>query len=394
MKKRRPEDAPAEQALSGTIAIGTYDGALLVINAADGRQVFGYAPHIGCVKALHCSNIGRMASGGTDNVVRLFNVAKGVELGELQEHEDTVSCLEFWGTTTLVTGGSDGQLCVWRCKDFELLYKCKAHKTGISSVSVHPSGRLAATAGKDASIRLWDLSRGTNAAHLTIEAAADLVVWSPTGKALAVLGQKEVLLVDTATSAVAKYQDPAASSFMLVPLTAVDFLSDDAMLVGDGKGSLRVFTLASNDKASLSQVCSLSRSQEGKSGPSGRVKAISRFPDSSGQAAGFFAVGMSTGSIDVWQCKSAATPADSLTSSSFQCIRTIDTGARLTCLAVWAGTAQSKSKEAEPQVTEGLKAELQPLTAADVGAKVTLEEDTPTNGVGQKKKRKKATPKE
>ena len=71
---------PLDQAIgslhSGTIAIGTYDGALLVLSAADGKQKFGYAPHIGCVKSLHCSQVGRLASGGADNMVRLFNLAK------------------------------------------------------------------------------------------------------------------------------------------------------------------------------------------------------------------------------------------------------------------------------------------------------------------------------
>ena len=40
--------------------------------------------------------------------MKLFDLARGVELGELQEHEDAVCALMFWGSH-LITGCNDGQ---------------------------------------------------------------------------------------------------------------------------------------------------------------------------------------------------------------------------------------------------------------------------------------------
>ena len=46
--------------------VGTYDGGLLGFGL-DGLQRFGYAPHLGCIKALHCTEAGKLATGATDN---------------------------------------------------------------------------------------------------------------------------------------------------------------------------------------------------------------------------------------------------------------------------------------------------------------------------------------
>eukprot|EP00434_Breviolum_minutum_P002312 symbB.v1.2.002040.t1/scaffold105.1/size328853/6 len=75
-------------ATAATVVVGTYDGGLLGFGLEDGVQRFGYAPHVGCVKAVHCTETGKLATGATDNSVRLFDLAKGVEMGELQEHEE------------------------------------------------------------------------------------------------------------------------------------------------------------------------------------------------------------------------------------------------------------------------------------------------------------------
>lgn len=40
----------------------------------------------------------------------------------------TISCLEFYGTSHLISGGEDGLMCVWRTKKWECLKTIKAHK--------------------------------------------------------------------------------------------------------------------------------------------------------------------------------------------------------------------------------------------------------------------------
>mmetsp|Transcript_45997 Transcript_45997/g.127727 ORF Transcript_45997/g.127727 Transcript_45997/m.127727 type:complete len:444 (-) Transcript_45997:391-1722(-) len=340
------------------LVLGTYDGALLGLGAEKGEQLFGYAPHVGCVKAVHCSKLGRLASGGTDHSVRLFDLGKGVELGELQEHQDSVTCVEFWGITTLVTGGEDGQMYIWRSSDWELLLKFRAHKAGVASTAVHPSGRMMASSGRDRTVRLWDLTRGTSAAYLTPDGdPPEVIQWSSSGDVLATLGPKELCTVCPKSGAIATYRDPSSSGFTRVSLTAVLFLSDRALLVGDGQGELRILE-RSVDGSGLVETCRL-RSESRR----GRVKALVRGGgDLGGSVAnGWFVAGFSSGLVETWRCAGPASAAGAPELKHFTLVKSIDTSVRLTCLTVctppggariWEAAEEGKDDECEEEEEE------------------------------------------
>lgn len=102
----------------------------------------------------------------------------------------TITCLEFYGSSHLLSGGEDGLLCVWNSKKWQCLKSIKAHKYAdrdaadkrkllcqlsfflgcgstkpscplfflrgsVTSLSVHPSGKLALTVGADQTLR-WN----------------------------------------------------------------------------------------------------------------------------------------------------------------------------------------------------------------------------------------------
>lgn len=330
---------------AGTVVIGTYDGALLGLRGDTGKQIFGYAPHAGCVKAVTCSAAGRLATGGTDHSVRLFDLAKGLELGELQEHDDTVCCLEFWGSTSILTGGVDGQVCVWRCSDWELLLKFRAHKAALSDIAVHPSGRMVASAGKDSSVRLWDLTRGTSAAIVSTEEPCDTLLWSPQGGRLAALSAGSVCLVDMSLGgAVATFRSPEASGLMRVALSAIMFLREGEVLVGDGKGVLRVFTFKVGEPPELTEACRLEDDADRV-----RVKALARSAGGGEVARGDvlpFVLGTSSGRVELWRFTAPA-PSKAPSTEHFSRLRVVNTAVRLTCLAYWQGTAHAASRADE-----------------------------------------------
>eukprot|EP00929_Paragymnodinium_shiwhaense_P043760 TRINITY_DN22488_c0_g1_i1.p1 TRINITY_DN22488_c0_g1~~TRINITY_DN22488_c0_g1_i1.p1 ORF type:complete len:445 (-),score=97.26 TRINITY_DN22488_c0_g1_i1:116-1450(-) len=343
-----------EVPIGSVLSVGTYEGGLLGLHGADGRQLFGFASHIGCIKASHCSVLGRMATGGTDHAVRLYDLAKGVELGELQEHANSVVCVEFWGTTTLVTGDDDGYLCVWRSTDWELLLKYRGHKTSLAAIAIHPSGRLMASAGRDRGVRLWDLTRGTSAANLELtgehKESPEALQWSPSGDLLSVLAPRELLAVRARTGETVGYRDPNSSGLMRISLTASLWLSDSLLLLGDGKGDTRILELPSAGKGqNIVEVGRLGEGLEAASRPRARVKSLRRGGglDSATLAEGWFAVGYSNGVAEIWSC-SSGTP-----QPTFKLLRSVDTGIRLTTMALWPGpdaaaaAKASASKKAE-----------------------------------------------
>ncbi|CAJ1429416.1 unnamed protein product [Effrenium voratum] len=342
-----------------------YDGGLLGFGL-DGAQRFGYAPHVGCVKAVHCNQAGKLATGATDNSVKLFDLARSVELGELQEHEDSVACLQYW-QNTLVTGGSDGQVCIWRCGDYELLLKFKGHKAAVTCLAIHPSGRMMASAGRDQRLQLWDLTRGTSAAHLTME-GLEALEWSPDGERIAALSPKELTAVEVKDpSSAASFKDASSAGFMRVSFTAVAWLSPHLLALGDAKGAVRVL----RHGAELVEVCQLPETEKGTPAP--RVKALLARD-------GRLLVGMSAGQVEVWGFILAKAAPE------FEKLRVVDTKSRLTCLTAWfQAAADAGLKKKQPESKKLVK------PAAKAGktgkaAKTSKAGKAPAKLVGKKQK--------
>jgi len=352
------DDGDQQEESLGTVVLGTYEGGLIGLNVEDGKQVFGYAPHVGCVKALHSASSGKLASGGSDHFVRLFDLSNGTELGDLQEHDSTVACIEFWGSTTLVTGSDDGFVCIWRTHDFELLLKFRAHKLAVAAFAIHPSGRLLATAGRDRSVRLWDLTRGTSAASLKVDVVAEALKWSPSGTLVAVQTASEIVVVDAKTGETASWKDPSASAFMRVTISAAMFLTDQALLVGDGKGDLRVLRMKAvfgQDSCELEEVFKLPADEKRS-----RVKALSSLSgelgsDSTGSEQSLLiAVGTTNGRAELWQfvfagknAKNGGGTSKLMKPDMFERLWAMETNTRLTCLSLWlrpAGEAEEGRK--------------------------------------------------
>ena len=55
-------------------------------------------------------------------------------------------------------------------------------QSGVTDVSIHPSGKLALSIGKDRKLVTWNLIKGRSAYVTNIKDMANFVKWSPTGR--------------------------------------------------------------------------------------------------------------------------------------------------------------------------------------------------------------------
>ncbi len=126
-------------------------------------------------------------SGGMDEHIRIYDLRKRAEAGELLHHKGTITALGFVGSSHLLSGSEDGMVCIWRVYDWSLLHILGGHKGAVTAVALHPSGKLALSTGRDRSLRLWDLVKGRCAYITKLEVVAESVKWSEDGEAYALL---------------------------------------------------------------------------------------------------------------------------------------------------------------------------------------------------------------
>ncbi|PVU84630.1 hypothetical protein BB559_007511 [Furculomyces boomerangus] len=150
--------------------------------------------HIGCITTV---GIGGkfLASGSTDEVVKLFDLKRQKELGSLHEHTGTITKIEFYGSSHCLSAATDGSICIYRTKDWELLKILKGHLKEVTDISIHPTGRLAISVSRDRTAVLWNLLTGQKALRIKLKSVGELVRWNNAGDKYGIVSQDNTVSV-------------------------------------------------------------------------------------------------------------------------------------------------------------------------------------------------------
>ena len=176
---------------------------------------------------------GFIASGGADDLIRVWhhNPDGGTaDLGTLAGHEGSVSCLAFHGPssasepTRLVSGGVDGNLIIWSVGQWDSLKTLKAHRGGVTALSLHHSGLVAMTAGADSHIAMWDMKKGRVAHKTKQRVKPDILQFTPSGGAFATVSGSRLTLTSAETGAVTGVFD-APKRAMCLAMAGADTLA-------------------------------------------------------------------------------------------------------------------------------------------------------------------------
>ncbi|MDB4968210.1 MAG: serine/threonine protein kinase, partial [Myxococcales bacterium] len=184
-----------------TIASGSHDGTVKLWNARTGAAIAALAGHAGTVGAVlfapdgktlytadassvqvwdvsshqqlrklvgHPAQVSsvavtpdgkRLASGGFDGTVRLWDAATGKALLVLTHGAGArVFSVSFSPDGSQLAGsGSDGLINIWNASDGTLLQTLKGHRGGVDRVAFAPDGQTVASVGDDRTLRVWSL---------------------------------------------------------------------------------------------------------------------------------------------------------------------------------------------------------------------------------------------
>jgi WD40 repeat protein len=102
----------------------------------------------------------RLATGGDDNTVKIWDVASGRELLTLRGHTAEVYTVAFspdgrW----IASAGEDSTVKIWDARTGERVRSFRGHSALVASVAFSPDARQLFSGSRDHTVKGWDLTQ-------------------------------------------------------------------------------------------------------------------------------------------------------------------------------------------------------------------------------------------
>jgi WD40 repeat protein len=228
------------------LATGGSDNTVRLWDAATGKELLKLAGGGNSVNSVACSPDGRtLAVGSHPGLIQLIDLKTRAEHRLTLDGRDcSVGALDFSPDGKLLASGdSEGHLRLWDPGTRKPVRQMTVPQRAIFCVAFSPGGKLLASGSSDAVVRLWDPASGKEKLALTVpEALGAGPVWSPDGRSLVWSDSGGgIRLLEVSTGKVrCRLQGHSSSVF------AIAFAPDGRRLVSGGGGvdsSVRVWPL-------------------------------------------------------------------------------------------------------------------------------------------------------
>ncbi|KAL7606681.1 hypothetical protein Lser_V15G15537 [Lactuca serriola] len=149
--------------------------------------IFSFPSHLSPIKSVAVA--GSVAvSGGSDDTIKIYDLSTSSEVGSLNDPTATVTSLALYTPPSLssfprnlFSAYDDGNISLYDADPFVHLKTMKIHKKGVNDLSVHPSGKLALTVGRDSCLAMVNLVRGRRSFCCSLGKEASMVKFDCSG---------------------------------------------------------------------------------------------------------------------------------------------------------------------------------------------------------------------
>lgn len=243
------------------LALAYADSPTWLFDAATGEPLFsmeGFADRMvdeffrGQYSVSFSPDSSRLATGGADGFAHIWDVETGERLLAIDAHDPAVATgggTSFGATAVrfspdgsrLASGGSDGWVRVWDAQTGEELFSFMANEIGVRYMEYSPDGRLLATAGESETANIWDAQTGEELHSLPgHRILVYRLAFSPDGSLLATGDYGGLVKVWSVATGEEQYTLPSQGSSVL----GMRFSADGRYLATGGGDAVRLWDAA------------------------------------------------------------------------------------------------------------------------------------------------------
>ncbi|XP_065878928.1 uncharacterized protein [Euphorbia lathyris] len=160
-------------------------------------QLFSYSSHLAPITTAAASGP-VAASGSSDDTIHVYDISSTSSLGTLHHHSSSITSLSFFTPPSfsfprnLLSASADGSVCIFDADPFVHLKTIRAHRKGVNDLSLHPSGKLALTVGRDECLAMLNLVRGRRSFYCRLGKEASLVKFDLSGDKFFMVTEEKV----------------------------------------------------------------------------------------------------------------------------------------------------------------------------------------------------------
>lgn len=257
------------------LASGSSDNTIKLWNLDKSEVIQTLKGHSDYVWAVALSPDGKiLASGSRDKTIRLWDIETGKQLATLGEASVPVTSLAISSDGKILASGHSNTIKLWDLSTQKLITTLPGHNSVVNSIAITPDSQTLVSGSWDKTVKIWNLNTRQISKTLTGHTKEIIsVAISPNGKMIASSGvDKEIRLWNLDTGeAIATLEGHEGA------IVSLDFTPNSKILAsGSYDGTIKLWNLGTNQlKSTLqedpSKVTTIKFNPNGKTIFSGRA---------------------------------------------------------------------------------------------------------------------------